>query len=234
MLALGFSAAAGEPEAPPEKPADKPAAPEVKPEQTSGGLQLTLVMKDRSFRAGRGDNATEIKFKQPTIQLKNTGDKPLVIDFQLPAGGGFGGGRFGGPAPAGGDAGPVKVTAKDSNGKEVPKPEQRGNRDDQPKPEDRPAVLTVLKPGQTLEGSLLGAVRFPADGKYTLQAEINVTAKDEVLPGVKPWSGKLKSNELEYDYKNPGGNAPGGGRNNRPGGGAQPPAPPANPDKEAF
>ena len=54
--------------------------------------------------------------------------------------------------------------------------------------------------------------------------------KDEILPGVKPWSGKLKSNELEYDYKGFGGP---GGWNNRQGGPAPAPTPVPAP-AEAF
>ena len=138
-------------------PADKPAAPEIKPEQVAGGLQVTLVMRERTFRApGGGDNAAERKVKLPTIQLKNVGDKPLVLDFQLPGGGGFGGrGMFG--APGGAEAGPVKVSAKDADGKDLPRPEPpRANRDAQPKPEERPVTFTLLKPGQVLEGPLTG------------------------------------------------------------------------------
>jgi len=215
-----------------EKPADKPAAPEVKPEQVSGGLQLVLVMKERTFRApGGGDNAAERKVKVPTLQLKNVGDKPIVLDFQLPGAGGFGG-RGGAAGPTGIEAGPVRVIVKEANA------------DDAAKAEDRPVLITVLKPGQVLEQSLIGAARFPADGKYKLQVEIEVAAKDALMPGVKPWSGKLKSNELEYDYQGgfggnfggggggggrggPGGG--GGGRGNR--GGGQAPAPvPGEPD----
>jgi len=175
-----------------EKPADQPAAPEVKPEQVSGGLQLTLVMKERTFRApGGGDNAVERKVKVPTLRLKNVGDKPIVLDFQLPGAGGFGG-RGGAAGPTGIEAGPVRVIVKEANA------------DDAAKAEDRPVLITVLKPGQVLDQSLAGAARFPADGKYKLQVEIEVPAKDALLPGVKPWSGKLKSNEVEWEYKGGG------------------------------
>ena len=128
------------------------------------------------------------------------------------------GGMFG--RGGGADAGPVKFLAKDGGGKDVPRPDARpAAPQDEVKAEDRPAVLTVLKPGQVLEQGALGANRFPADGKYTIWAEVEVKVAEEVLPGVKPWSGKLKSNELEYDYK-AGGNR--GNRGNR--GGQNPPA----------
>ena len=212
--------------------ADAPAKPEVKGGEAVGGLQMSLILKERTFRMGGGDNATETKIKVPTIQLKNVGDKPLVLNFQLTAGGGMGG-FFG---RGGGDSGPVKLFAKDAAGKEVPRREENpAPREGEPKPEDKPAQLTVLKPGQVLEQAApLGSLRFPADGKYTLWAELEVKPADEVLPGVKPWSGKLKSNEIEYDYKARGGrgNRPGGGG----GGGQNPPAavPPAPGEKENF
>jgi len=224
-LAIPGSALAAEDKDP---AGEKPKAPEVKPEQVSGGLEISMVMKERTIPAF-GNNA-ERKVKAPTLRLKNVGDKPLVLGFQLAGGGPGGRGGAGG----GGEPGPVKFFAKDAAGKEVPRPEQPAPAgQDQPKPEDRPATLTVLKPGQVLEQSGLGGLRLPADGKYTIWAEIDVPAKDEVLPGVKPWSGKLKSNELEYDYQ---GGGRGGGRGNR--GGNQPPAaapaaPPAV-DKEIF
>lgn len=222
-------------EKPADKPGDKPKAPEARPEQTSGGLQATLLMKERTFRMGGGDNAVERKIKQPTIQLKNVGDKPVVLDFPLPEGGGFGGrGGPGGNEPTGVEVGPVRIFVKAAADAEGAK------RD------DKPITLVVLKPGQVVEQPLTGVVRFPADGKYVLRFEVDVPARDEILPGLKPWSGKLKSNDLEYDYQgmgnfggrgNPGGN-PGnpGGRGNRGGGGApgQAPAPIPGDQGEAF
>jgi hypothetical protein len=219
-----------------EKPADPPKAPEAKPEQTSGGLQATLLLKERTFRMGGGNNAQELKIKQPTIQLKNVGDKPVVLDFPLPEGGGFGGrggpGGGGGNEPTGVEAGPVRIFVKPAEG------------GDGAKRDDKPITLVVLKPGQVVEQPLAGLIRFPADGKYLLRFEVDVPARDEVIPGIKPWSGKLKSNELEYDYQgmfggrgnfggNPGG-GPGnpGGRGNR--GGGQAPAPIPGDQGEAF
>jgi len=208
--------------------ADKPAAPvAAKAEQVAGGLQVSMVLKERTFRMGGGDNAQERKVQVPTLVLKNVGDKALVLGFQLSTGGA--GGMFG--RGGGAEAGPVKFLAKDAGGKEVPGQDPRpAAREDEVKPEDRPAMLTVLKPGQVLEQAAFGAIRFPADGKYTIWAEVEVKAAEEVLPGVKPWSGKLKSNELEYDYKGVGNR---GNRGNR--GGGQNPAPAPVPGaKENF
>ncbi|HOX05427.1 MAG TPA: hypothetical protein PK280_03415 [Planctomycetota bacterium] len=228
----GGLAAAGEGPAAPV--ADKPAAPEVKAEQVAGGLQATLILKERTFRMGGGDNAVERKIKQPTLQLKNVGDKPVVLDFPLPEGGGFGGrGGPGGNEPTGMEVGPVRIFVKPA---------------EDAKREDKPITLVVLKPGQVVEQPIAGLVRFPADGKYVLRFEVDVPAKDEVLPGVKAWSGRIRSNELEYDYQGGRGNFGGGpgdvggpgnfgGRGNRGNrGGAQPqaPAPIPGDQGEAF
>ncbi|HOX08093.1 MAG TPA: hypothetical protein PK280_16980 [Planctomycetota bacterium] len=227
-LALSLGARAGEDDdfAPAKPVAAAPAAG-----QALNGLEVTMLIKERSFRMGGGDNnAAERKVKVPTLKLKNVGDKPLVLDFQL--GGGGMGGRFGGgPAP---EASPVKFRAKDAAGKEILRQEPaRPEGEAQPKPEERPATLTVLKPGQELEVGALGAIRFPADGKYKVWAEIDVAAKDEVLPGVKPWSGKLKSNEVDFDYQGFGRGGR-GNNNNRPGGANPPAQAPAPGEKEAF
>lgn len=220
-------------EAAPADPTVKPA--EVKADQGVNGLQMTVLLKERTIQARGGDNGAETKIKVLTVQLKNVGDKPVVLGFQVSGGmGGMGGfGGRGGPQ----QESPIKGFAKDAAGKDVPKPEQPAAREDQPKPEERPAQLTVLKPGQTVEQAL--GIRFPNDGKYTVWAELEVKAGDEVLPGVKPWSGKLKSNELEYDYKNPfgGNNGNRGNRGNRGGGQNPAPAPapaPAPGEKENF
>jgi hypothetical protein len=242
LPAVGALAADAEPPAA-DKPADK--APEAKAGQTANGLQLTVSVKERTFRMG-GDAAAERKVSVPTLELKNVSDKPIVLGFQLGAGrvggpGGFGGpggpGRPGGAGGAGGaEAGPVKVFAKDAEGKEVTQPEgDRPARPEGPRAEDQPLLLTVLKPGKTIEQPLIGYVRLQKDGKYTIWAELEVKAVDEILPGLKPWSGKLKSNEVEYDYKRLGGR---GDRGNRGGGGGggggQAPAPaPAPADEKA-
>ena len=240
--ALFLSAGAARTAEEPEPGAGKaPAAEPAKPagEQTANGLQVSLLMKDRSFTFGENT----VTRKVMVLELKNVGDKPLALGFQL-SGGGLGGfGGFGGGLPA--DS-PVKLSAKDAAGKEVPRDTGRGGRGDQPKPEDRPAVITVLKPGKTLDLEVGGALRYPAEGKYSVWAELDEKEREEVLPGVKTWTGKLKSNVLEYDYKGRGGfggNRPGGGnrgnRGNRGGGdagggGGQAPAPPAEGGKEAF
>ncbi len=210
--------------------AEKPKAPEAGA-QAVNGLEMKLVVKERGFRMGGGDNAQERKFKMLTLEIKNVGDKPLVLDFQL------GGGGFGGRGGRGGGAeeGPVKFFAKDAAGKELPRPEARPapEGEAQPKPEELPAHLTVLKPGQTLEQPVMGGIRFPNAGKYTVWAELDVPAKDEVLPGIKAWSGKIKCAELEYDYQGFGGGR--GGRGGRQGGQNAPQAPaPVPAEKEAF
>jgi hypothetical protein len=224
FLFVGAAGAAEEPEPGAGKaPAADPAKPAA--EQAANGLQISVSVKERSYTFG--DNT--VTRKVAVLELKNVGDKPLVLAFQL-SGGGFGG------LPA--DS-PVKLSGKDAAGKEVPRETGRGGRDGQTKPEDKPVILTVLKPGKTLEQDLGGGLRFPADGKYSVWAELEEKERDEILPGVKTWVGKVKSNVLEYDYKGRGGrgNRP-GGAGNRGGGaagvaGGQNPAPPAG-DKEAF
>jgi hypothetical protein len=220
------------------EPGVAPAAEPAKPagEQTANGLEISLVQKDRSFTFG--DNT--ITRKMLVLVLKNVSDKPIVLRFQLSAASfGFGGfGRFGGAGGAPSEA-LVKFSAKDAAGKDVPQDPGRGDRgEQQPKPEDKPIVLTVLKPGKTLEQDLMGGLglRFPADGKYTICAELDQKEGEEVLPGVKTWAGKIKSNGLEYDYRNRGGRGNRGNqgnRGNRGGGGGQNPAPPAG-GVEAF
>lgn len=220
VLALAMVASAGGVRAAEdEEPgAGAPAAPEVKAGEAVGGLQATMLLKERTFG--------QRKVSLPTLQLKNAGEKALVLNFQL------GGGGFGGRGGAQ-EASPVKLMARDAAGKDVPRREQPARQPDAAAaPEERPAVLTVLKPGQTLEQPLLGGLRFPADGKYTIWAEIEVKPAEEVLPGVKPWSGKLKSNELEYDYK--GGAGGRRGRNRDQAAPAPAPAPAPAGGKETF
>jgi len=224
FLWVGAAGAAEDPEpgvvkppaADPVKPAAEPAA-----EQTANGLQVSLSVKERSYTFG--DNT--VKRKVAVLELKNVGDKPLVLGF--PVSGGFGG------LPA--DS-PLKFFGKDAAGKEVPRDTGRGGRADQPKPEDRPVILTVIKPGKTLEQDLMGGLRFPGDGKYTVWAEIEEKEREEVVPGLKTWTGKVKSNVVEYEFKGRGGrgNRPGGGGNRPAGGGQENPAPPAGGGREAF
>lgn len=212
-------------------PAAEPVPPvdQAAPEQTAGGLQVSMIVKERTFTFG--DN--KMTRKVLVLQMKNVSEKPLVLGFDAE------GGDFGMAADS-----PIKLSAKDAAGKEVPRggDAPRGGQGEEARPADRPAVLTVLKPGQLLEHNVRGGLRFPADGKYTVWGEIEVKEGPEVLPGVSCWSGKVKSNTVEYDFS--GRRAGGGGRGQGQGQGRAPgqaprapapaPIPGAEGDKEAF
>lgn len=116
----------------------------------------------------------------------------------------------------------------------------------QPKPDrSGPPAIVVLKPGQVLEQPFQWLpFKFPVDAKYKVWATLEDEPRPEVLPGITPWSGKLKSNELEWEGKvmkgwGAGGGPWGGGDRvivpmNPQGGPGQPatPNPPAG--KEVF
>jgi hypothetical protein len=219
------------------KPGEKPEAAPVKVEAVEG-LQLVLVKRETVFkytayvdkegkpirigRDGKGpvpegaeEKVQERKSQELVAQLRNVSDKPVVLGFTLGSGGwGMG-------------ANPIKLFARDADGKEVPRMDGYVPAVDK----SGPAAVTIIKPGQVLEQQYqFLPFRFPAEGKYIVWATLEEQPRSEVLPGVKPWSGKLKSNELEYDYK-AGGNR--GNRGNR--GGGQNPAPAAVPGaKENF
>ncbi len=207
-------------EAPKVDPKTKPdpaAADPVKAGPKVNGLQLTLIEKEivRTYERtvyttkegkvirmwGQDGIRTKIpedakkevqkrehKYKQLTATLKNVGEEPIL----LPAGYGYSSYLRG-----------IKVCATDAEGKAVPRKKFRGGkRHGGGEKKDQPLCVTILKPGQTLERRLYAYyLQFPAEGKYKLWAELEVKDSEEVLPGQKIWSGKLKSNEIEHEHK---------------------------------
>jgi hypothetical protein len=140
---------------------------------------------------GAEEKVQEYKYQALVAQLKNITDKPIVLGFAT-ASTGFG------------MASPIKLAGKDAEGKELAAQDfmRIPRADDGAKAEDKPAAVTILKPGQVLEQEWRWVpIRFPAEGKYTVWATLEEEPKPEVLPGFKPWSGKLKSNEVEWENK---------------------------------
>jgi len=98
----------------------------------------------------------------------------------------------------------VELHARDTEGQavdRVKRPARQARRDAAPAP---PAV-TVLKPGESIrqpvEGNLY-RLRFPAAGKFKVWVEFAVpAAKDQPLEGHRAWSGKLKSNEVDWEHR---------------------------------
>ena len=72
---------------------------------------------------------------------------------------------------------------------------------DDDKKEDKPITVTILKPGQKLTIICqVYSLQFPDKGTYKLTATLEVKSEDkEVLPGMKLWSGTLKSEALDYE-----------------------------------
>ncbi len=94
----------------------------------------------------------------------------------------------------------VKLHAKDAEGKAVP--ERKDPRAGEKKADEKKGTnITVLKTGQSLEVNCrTWTLTFPAKGKYTLWATVEAEPSEkEVLPGLKLWSGKLTSNEVEWE-----------------------------------
>jgi hypothetical protein len=174
-----------------------------------GGLELTLMMdvsgmpcyvdKDGKPVWIRPDQplpegAVEKEFKNQYLsaQIKNVSDKPIVVGVS-PSG----------TMVYGTQDAPFKVYAKDAEGNLLPPlktPDGLGAMGLKPT-ETPPLSVTILKPGQVLTERFLRWVSSTqgAKGKLTVWAEFDQPTRDEPLPGVKLWSGLLKSNEAEWD-----------------------------------
>ncbi len=226
-------------EAPKGGPAAKPnplAADPVNAGPKVAGLQLTLVEKEtvrkyvyyvtadgKAMREGMKipegaeKKTREYKYKTMVARIKNVGKESVLLPRIVTYRG----------------AQNLTLFARDAEGQEVPRREVRfrfralpaaGEKGE--KAGGEPVTVTILKPGQTLETTVYGiyTLKFPVEGKYTLWAELEIkdAGGGEVLPGIKLWSGKLKSNEVEWEVT----------RVRRPRGGARPAAPKTDPKKE--
>jgi hypothetical protein len=152
--------------------AKAPAGDEAK---TVNGLAAKLAKKQIT-RRWRG---RERKMDVLVLELTNKGEKVIVL-----------------PSPL-----DVKLAAKDAKGKEVPAREDPRRRDEGEKKDEKKAVtVTIMKPGQKTEITLrTWTLNFPAQGKYTVWATVEVKPEEkELVAGLKLWSGKLKSNEVEW------------------------------------
>lgn len=194
---------------------EKPKAPAAEEAKGASVLKAELTKK-KVKRRWRGQERT---WTTLTLEVTNTGKEAVVLPYPLE----------------------IKIVAKDAAGKEVPQredPRRRGDaekkeggkgekkEEEKPKRDPEKAVkLVVFKPGQKLSVDCRRAllmVAFPEKGKYKVNAAIELkTEKEAVLPDLKLWSGKLKSNELEWEVTRV--------RNRRP----QQPAPKPAPEKDA-
>ncbi len=163
------------------------------------GLTATLAKK-KVKRRWRGRERTVDAL---ILTVKNEGKKTVLL-----------------PAPL-----EVKLHAKDAEGKAVP--EREAPAAEKKKDGEKGATITVLKTGQSVEiNCRTRTVNFPAKGKYTVWATVEVKPGDgEVLPGLKLWSGKLKSGEVEWEVTRVR-------RPRRPRGEDKPKAPKKDPKKE--
>jgi hypothetical protein len=142
--------------------------------EKAGGLKATLAKK-KITRRFRGRERT---FDTLILTVTNEGKKTAVMPYPLP----------------------IKLHAKDAEGKEVaPREDPRAGAKKNPK---RATTFAVLKPGQSLSADCrrgLYLLNFTAKGTYKVWAVVEAKPSDEeVLPGVKLWSGKLTSNEVEF------------------------------------
>ncbi len=170
--------------------AKAPAAEEAKDAPV---LKAKLTKKNVKMR-WRGQERTRATL---TLEVTNSGKEALVLPYPFD----------------------IRIVAKDAAGKEVPQredPRRRGEaekkegdrnkKDEEEKPKRNPekaVTLVVFKPGQKLGvdcRQALFMVAFPEKGKYKVSAVIEVKPeKEAILPGLKLWSGKLQSNELEWE-----------------------------------
>jgi hypothetical protein len=225
------------------KPGGKPPEPAPVKADAVEGLQLVLVKRENvtkmmgfvdkdgnplRVRPGQGppegavEKAVETKHPELVARLTNVSDKTIVLGCNRTQWG------------LGWATAPIRLSARDAEGKEVPRNDM-GWGGAPAADRTGPPDIVILKPGQSLEQSFQWMpLQFPADAKYTVGATFEDQPRPEVLPGITPWSGKLKSNEIEWEgkvMKAWGGGGPWGGP--QPGGPATPaPNPPAG--KEVF
>ena len=174
------------------------------------GLTAKLVKK----KITRSRGGREFSYDALVLEIKNEGEATVLL-----------------PSPP-----PVELFARDAEGNEVPPREPReedeGEDDKKEGAEKDPGTtITILETGQTVEVTCRTRdLDFPKEGKYTVWAVVKLEpADDEVLPGLKLWSGELKSNELEWDVQRLRGGR-GGGRGGAAGGGADAPKPEPAPE----
>jgi ferric-dicitrate binding protein FerR (iron transport regulator) len=189
-----------------EKPGRPPAGPAaVEGGETVDGLKLTLVEGKlvsrtvvREFGPGGaegGEKVTETVTRTLQATITNVGKKPVILPLvQMPWQKNHYASR------------PFELHARDANGEAV----ERVERPKRPAPrEAEPALpaVTVLKPGESIRQVVsreLYRLRFQAAGKFKVWVEFEVPAvKEEPLEGQKAWSGKLKSNEVEWENRRP-------------------------------
>ncbi len=170
---------------------EKPKAPAAEEPKTKPDLTVKLAKRETKRRwRGRERTITVL-----SVEITNTTKKTLVLPYPLD----------------------VKLTAKDAAGKAVPEredPRRRGapekkageekKEEEKPKRDPKKAVrLTVFKAGQTYKYDLrweIYRLAFPEKGKYKVSAVLEVEPdEEEVLPGMKLWSGKVTSNKVEWE-----------------------------------
>jgi hypothetical protein len=215
--------------------APKPAAPAPGPEVN--GLQLTLLNKEivrvyvvrrrpapaaggaqggkDAAKAPEGEKR-EHRYKSLVAEIRNVSKEPVVLPYVSPYG------------LMRGTELKLELFARDTEGKEVPRRDFERTAFPQ-EPGEKPVNVTVLKPGQSVDVVVHPyRLKFPGQGTYRLRAEFESKPDAaEVLPGIKLWSGKLTSNQLEFkhevrDWRNRGPGQP------------KVPDPKEVPDKEVF
>ena len=148
---------------------------------------LTAKLVDRKITRER--RGRKFSYQALVFVVENVGDKPVLL-----------------PSPL-----EVKFKVKDAAGKPVDLERDRRGGDrrggeeaaQEEKPVDKTMAVSVsvLKPGQKLEIQSRDLLRlmFRASGKVKVSAEAEVKEnKEELLPGIKMWFGKLEASEVEW------------------------------------
>jgi anti-sigma factor RsiW len=220
VATTGFTTILAEGEEKTGRPPAGPAAAEGG--EPAGGLRLTLVEGSRVTRTvvreyrpdgvDGEEKVTETVTRSLHAKIENVGKQSVVLPLvRMP----WRTNHY--------ESYPFELHARDAEGQAV----TRVERPKRPAPRDAapaPPAVTVLKPGESTQRLVsrdLYRLRFPATGKFKVWVEFEVpAAAEEPLEGHKAWSGKLKSNEVEWENRRRA--VPRAGRGGRPGGGVRP------------
>jgi len=151
------------------------------------GLELVYTAQEKVFPNG-------FKTVRMVTTLKNTGKKSVLLPL----------------APGVSNwltlpRGAIRYFGKDAQGKPLTRRKFKSlSTAPAKKKTGGPVSAIVLKPGRSME--LTGGsfdLEIPAAGKYSIWVQMEIDGGREILPGVKTWSGRLRSNELEREFRRP-------------------------------